>query len=1036
MKAVHFNVATISLKHRVATDQGVGPDMYTAAFQSISVNATLSHPDRNPLHREWLGRSSVPADAVTPDMYAVSVSAREVSLDRDNSALIKNHVRVVRLGPIVVDSVVSQYPSPWLQGPTFLAGDPNSQLVFLNVSLGDIEVTERLEILQSILKNRTSPKPRPEPRPILPTVLSPVPKVQFGLEVGKIRIRLISSGSFATTQPFALEARSDSFVATMTSSFLMVSDKQFSKSFTVSDHSPLVMRLGFEAVLERTFVKVHTEPSSLKSPIVGSITYSGEPILSLDALHLTGDANALGEMAEETGMVVTIDVPSTVVTANCSTEALSVELWQPDAIGALSTVLRALPSSPKEQSKSSQHILDQLPTGLLASVSIARVMIFVTGPDLAPGEDLNISRGVAAHSGISLSYCAIRGTHVSRLPDLYHRKQQRLRLSLSEELVDKAYSHLLSSLGDETLFAVSQVSLWDAAFRDALATGLSPDDPYGIGDSSRDHRSKEFLNIKTVTVNIMITGHRSNGLPVIGSPDDCQISVSMPSIVGSMHLAHVYNILLATNTLISVRPPAGPSPSPSPSKSPTLRFDLTFAISRVQVLWDFPLGSQLYLRAKAISTTLSSQPGIHAAWESLILATSLDSEGENRTRVWDEVIRLVDWRVAIQPSVHPVSISIDANTGRIRIPFGFVFADLILDVVVTMKSIKHLINMVPTGRFEDPPTPEAEGPKSMPDLKLRVRSLSAEVIDEGIESRLGLLWKAGHEASRIRRERDEAFQAKVEAIIAATHPDGPPARVESDFQFGPGHSVSIAEARDRLWYIHSGAWKAYLTQARERQKLREHILGGKYVPLYGPEEKDLVDVNPPKTVPPMFRIFMDQLGLHLTSPSFPENGIPDFLFSEGGGMPKDTEYSLLVPMHLNFTVASLRIGYRDYPLPLLNIPPHSRGLPSFEFNTDLVIAEEMGTDRSVERINCAIVKENTGIYGASPLSIAVPKTIMPVKTYANPTVKVTTDEVTDFTWGVSYGPVTQDFMRVIDTLSHAPRDTSPPIGFWDKVILL
>ena len=181
---------------------------------------------------------------------------------------------------------------------------------------------------------------------------------------------------------------------------------------------------------------------------------------------------------------------------------------------------------------------------------------------------------------------------------------------------------------------------------------------------------------------------------------------------------------------------------------------------------------------------------------------------------------------------------------------------------------------------------------------------------------------------------------------------------------------------------------------------------------------------------------MDQLGLHLTSPSFPENGIPDFLFSEGGGMPKDTEYSLLVPMHLNFTVASLRIGYRDYPLPLLNIPRHSRGLPSFEFNTDLVIAEEMGTDRSVERINCAIVKENTGIYGASPLSIAVPKTIMPVKTYANPTVKVTTDEVTDFTWGVSYGPVTQDFMRVIDTLSHAPRDTSPPIGFWDKVILL
>ena len=76
------------------------------------------------------------------------------------------------------------------------------------------------------------------------------------------------------------------------------------------------------------------------------------------------------------------------------------------------------------------------------------------------------------------------------------------------------------------------------------------------------------------------------------------------------------------------------------------------------------------------------------------------------------------------------------------------------------------------------------------------------------------------------------------------------------------------------------------------------------------------------------------------------------------------------------------------------------------------------------------------MYGASRLAVHIPKTIMPVKSYARPTICVMTDGITDFSWGVSYGPATQDLMRVIDTLSHAPRDSSPAIGFWDKVLTL
>jgi len=119
---------------------------------------------------------------------------------------------------------------------------------------------------------------------------------------------------------------------------------------------------------------------------------------------------------------------------------------------------------------------------------------------------------------------------------------------------------------------------------------------------------------------------------------------------------------------------------------------------------------------------------------------------------------------------------------------------------------------------------------------------------------------------------------------------------------------------------------------------------------------------------------------------------------------------------------------------LLDIPEHSTKYTSVcEFDSDLVVAEEMGTPRSVEWIKCRVIGMHNDIHGAKPMWITVPKTIMPVKTYANPIIHVTTKDVTSFAWGVSYSAVTQDVTRVLETLSTPPRDPSPHLGFWDKV---
>ena len=150
--------------------------------------------------------------------------------------------------------------------------------------------------------------------------------------------------------------------------------------------------------------------------------------------------------------------------------------------------------------------------------------------------------------------------------------------------------------------------------------------------------------------------------------------------------------------------------------------------------------------------------------------------------------------------------------------------------------------------------------------------------------------------------------------------------------------------------------------------------------------------------------------------------------------PVGTGYSQGTPTAYDETdVAKAIFGFLQQ---WLKVFPEMAGKNGWELDTPFIIAEELiaeNMDDTLLMVPTLIVPEDCGAKGASAFTVQVAKTIMPVKTYANPSIHVYSDDVTDFAWGLSYGPVTQDIMRVVDTLSHAPRDSSPPIGFWDKV---
>ncbi|KZT74332.1 hypothetical protein DAEQUDRAFT_761200 [Daedalea quercina L-15889] len=1010
LKGIDVTVSKLTLKHALPRMETDVTQTFEVALYDLHVGAGLSHPDTTPLHRQHLGSRSVPNDPLSADVYRLTVSAHQVTLDRSSSGALVSHLRLLSVSSIFAGAVVSQWPTPWLKGPAFMHGDPNSQLLAVDVELGSVEVTERLEVLRAMMARTKPPKVQTEARPLLPTVLSPVPRIAFGFKVGPVVARLISLSTENDGVPFALEAHTDGLTFTLGSQFVSLPDKRM-------------------AHLQRTFVGVCVSLS-------GGEDQPRESLLSIDTIQVTAYGNALGDVADEVHNTVTVDVPSAYTDLQCSTEAISVELWQPDVIKAVTRIFASFTGAPKPPSPSPrQRALDQLPFGLSVAVAVGRFVLFVTAPDIAPTEDLDISRGVALHLGACFSYCAVHSRHAERIQNLRPRSEIRLRLALPTEHVMKAVAGNSPPVATRSTRALMGASFWDMAARDAVATQFSADDPSCLEfDPQLDTR--QFLHVKRVDLEGVLTGLRSNGTFQPVHEDELVVKISASLIRGTLRLAQLYNVLLALKTLQSIipsKPKSNELSSPPSSMLVTLQCD----IKQLQLLVQFSLQTKLYLRVSYLCCDVTSQSIVAIKWSNIVLAVNVFTQRDGVQREeWEQFACFADWRISLPLNARPLQVSVEADGALLRIPFDYVLADLILDINLTIKSAKHLLRMVPAGKYQRPPAPEAEAAKVLPKMVIKIRCLTVEAADEKFESRLGLIWQAGFPAARLKQEREEAFGAKVSSITASQSSHALPQTrgTVSDFQFTAKHTVSVEEARQRLSQVHSVAWKTAYSKFKstraenERYRLR-HILGDHAdAKVIG----DIVPINPLTFLPPLFRLTFDSLVLNLESPRTLVENVSDFLHDAGSGLPKDTQFSLLTPLHISFTVSSARFALREYPLPMLSIPASRTSSPALAFDSDVVIAEEMGGERSVNWIKSVVIEENYGIYGASPLSISVPKTIMPVKSYARPTIRVLTDDVTDFAWGVSYSAATQDLMRILDTLSHATKDRSPPIGFWDK----
>lgn len=435
------------------------------------------------------------------------------------------------------------------------------------------------------------------------------------------------------------------------------------------------------------------------------------------------------------------------------------------------------------------------------------------------------------------------------------------------------------------------------------------------------------------------------------------------------------------------------------------------------------------------------------------------------------------------------SIDVNARALRIGIPHQMVVHKIFDNLANTIKTVAQLHHRFATDSDEYILAKHPEGPKKIPKVSFKTRLLLFEIEDGAFEWKLGAIYRAGLIEQKQRRAREVVFNLKKQKIeeerlqnssrlgsSSARNRDRSPDKRNQggtgsyNSAGDPQHSgitstqredgrlrydkdgkcnlsgetqTTIEDAYLKLQKLNAQTWKrrvdkALSYQAGAIQDMRAQLWGLDHVS----DEilHDEVILQTPSR-PALMGILISDFSLNIDKTSFPAEHLPDFMHRVGKGLPKDTKFGLLVPMHTHFEMGETRFILRDYPLPLLHIPSLKPGqsskLSSWSMDTDFVIAEEFRDFESTRDIEVMVIPQEKlhPDKRSGAFAVDVRRTVSPVKTYSDMKIEIHTARDTRFTWGASYQPAIQDMMQVIEGFSKPQVDPSERVGFWDKIRL-
>jgi hypothetical protein len=753
-----------------------------------------------------------------------------------------------------------------------------------------------------------------------------------------------------------------------------------------------------------------------------------DPICTLESFECTMDWTA-SAVQSPTSPLPSLDPLTIMLRYMVVLDDLAVEIWKEEAIETLALIASQIPALIARQDNPPEvqptvHVVPRYVSGVC---SVTTATFLVTGRDLNPDCDLMLSRGICLRTRIRSSYASTaaemdKGSRF--MNELARNAELRKNLGLQLDCASQRIRRIPTSPErDREGLSLVHLALDNVVVRRAVST------PYGSNISHHQELEVGFgdLNpdlilVKSSSMEILIWSLSDGNLKF--STAQRKISIHIADLEAQFQLLSAYACLCASRTLqlIGERWPPLSKPPPITKQAPPV--DISLQLDRSRLLCLLPLGQTLLITALGIT----NQKNQHTDG-SVFAIHSLAAYVPNGSSRWIQVISTDGVRCSF-PECRD-STQVEMEHLLITIPWGFIVADLILDFVLTFKALRHLVKLNNSASFEEFQEPEAELPKIIPKIEISCVTFKFEVEDDPFEAALGIIWSTGTYAQRVRLDRDIAFASKVAAIQESRSlSDDVPDIEEEDHPFDSAHTVSIENAQKRLQTVHSMTWIQIIREAKRKNAFPQ----GNYSRSDNTAHEKFLGatIETSQIGNCMLTATLDHLVLHVE----PLSLSPDAVFARmgelGGEMPPTTSFTVWVPLHLEVRSHKVDLTLRDFPIPLLNISPRDPGTEGFVLLSDLIVAEELGPPSSTLWLDCLVSKVDHDAPGASAFSFHVPKTVMPVKIYAKPELRVTSPS-TIIAWAVSYLPAIQGVAKVFESFSHSPPDSSPPLGFWDKV---
>lgn len=547
-----------------------------------------------------------------------------------------------------------------------------------------------------------------------------------------------------------------------------------------------------------------------------------------------------------------------------------------------------------------------------------------------------------------------------------------------------------------------------------------------------------------------------------------------------------YACLLAVRSLITMKGELVRLKQPMSLETGSVKMPLQWKISinvaRGDVLISLPQDRKLYLRMDGLEIQhCSSKPT-----ENIIYTRNIMILGVSplHTSEWEQLIELDKLQITLEDK----QIVLKTRKIFVSIPHKYVLSAVIDNIITLIKAIKdlHLRLLTKDQNIFTYFGPNLNNdPLLIPCIRLRTKVLTIQFDDDPFEVKLRHILRTGLMEQQRRLAYRDALDDKIQDmranVVASsdtsytkysdqqsdnmttsstihvsqpgkdTNSNSPTTSVQQDID------SQIDEGEKNLLGYYSQFWIKHINESTNEETQF-------YLDLYQRENyrkqmtaeslnDELDDVNiqpcrqdannifcigimPRPAHAPLLNFSAQYVKVNFRPADFALDDTRSFIHTIGGGVPFNNDYSIIIPFHLSIKAGMTWIKARDYPSPLLYVPPP---VPSQECKNDrvswrlegnYVLGDELGNSGGSRVIPVSIIP---GTDDSDGYCLNAVRSASPLKFYSVIDYQILTQAMCMICVSVSYGPAIQDVIRVLETLVPGQVDPSPRLGFWDKV---